>query len=99
MSKQPESYIFMRNGRVQWWDANGRKGMLFAPTRELANQFAAWTEKHEGYKVAVAEVGTIDGETLQIQLDASISEGADCAFLLRSIDDGEVTCDVMTRED
>jgi hypothetical protein len=91
------AYIFTKKGRVQFFVQDNKEGMIIAPTRKLADQFVAWYQRAHGVRLTVAKVGSVQGETLGIQLEAASERGANCAFLLNRVDDDGVSADVMTR--
>jgi hypothetical protein len=88
-------FMFTERGRVKWWEQGERRGMILAKEHATARDFVAWAKAKQGARISIAEIGTIDGETLAVQLDASLTEGANCAFILRTIDASGVTCDIL----
>ena len=86
-------FILMRKGRVQWTEKNGLRGMVIAPTRKLAEEFA---KLRRSRKMSVAEIGSLEGETLAGQLAASLEKGANAAFIVDSVKNGEAILSVMT---
>src|SRR4051794_28539772 len=81
------SFIFTCNGMVQLSQQAHGLGMLVALTREAANAMAAIFSKKKGVPVAVAEVGTVQGETLAGQFAvAVVDQGAVGAYFT---DDGK----------
>ena len=77
-------FMFTKKGKVQWWSQDGKTGMVLADTREKARQFVK-LHKKRGIRLRIADIGSIQGETLLMHLNASMREGADCAFILRSV--------------
>jgi hypothetical protein len=81
-----QGYIFTRNGMVQHYRNGGKKGMLVAATHESAKKLADMF-KREGHRMSIAAVGTIPGETLEVQARSAIRDaGADGIFFTH---DGE----------
>ena len=76
-------FMFTKDGMVQFWEQDGKKGMLVARTRADADKFAAWMRDHRGEKLTIAEIGTVEGETAEAQFKAAVAHGADCAFMIR----------------
>ncbi len=71
MGKLP-AFIFTCKGKVQHiQNANGF-GMVVATTGEAAQILAASMTASKGERVSVAEVGTIQGETLSNQIAISV---------------------------
>ena len=87
-------FMFTMNGRVQHWEHGERRGMVLSQTRDDARAVANWFQKNGKGKVSIAEVGTIDGETLEDQLEASREYGANCAFVCRVVN-GEIEATIL----
>jgi hypothetical protein len=91
----PTMFMFTKNGRVQLWGQGDRRGMILAKDHSMARKFALWFEKKKGSPISVAEIGSVEGETLDIQLNASLAEGANCAFIIRTIDGDDIQFDIL----
>jgi len=91
----PTMFMFTANGHVQFWGQGDRRGMILAKDHNMARKFALWFEKKKGSRISVAEIGSVEGETLVTQLNASLAEGANCAFVIRTIDDDNIECDII----
>ncbi len=89
-------FTFTGKGKVKWWSQNGKTGMMLVDTREKARQFVKSCKKR-GVRLSIADIGSIQGETLLGQLDASLKEGADCTFILRSLEGDDIVCDILER--
>jgi hypothetical protein len=89
-------FMFVERGRIKYWIQGGRRGMILAPDRELADAFAKHFKNKHGVRISVAEIGTVEGETLEDQLNASLKGGANCAFVVQSIEGDVITLDVWT---
>ncbi len=76
-------FLFTKDGKVQVWQQQGRKGMLVTQTRTDAEKFAAWMKDSRGEKLTIAEIGTIEGETAEAHFAASVALGADCVLMVR----------------
>jgi hypothetical protein len=76
-------FMFTKDGKVQLWDQQGRKGMLVTETREDADKFAAYMKEAHGEELTVAEIGAIEGETAEAQFAASVAFGANCVLMIR----------------
>jgi hypothetical protein len=84
-------FMLVRKGAVQLLDMQGELGMVVSRSREILRRFARLPQ-HRKLNCAVAEVGTIQGETLEIHLEASVKDGATCVFSVEAIDgQGRVT--------
>lgn len=91
----PPRFLFTRDGHVLINTQGDQQGMVLALTHETAKQYVDYLQSKQGIKVSIAEIGTIPGETLETQLTLSLNEGANCAFIIRSIDGESVICDIM----
>ena len=92
-------FMFTRSGRVQLLEQDGKRGMILADTRETAQKVVAWFKNHNQQKITIAEIGTAPGETLEIQLNASLKEGANCAFLLSFGDAGDLLLNILSHHE
>jgi hypothetical protein len=82
------SFILTSMGAVQLLtQGNLGPGLFVATTREAAKKMAAWIKEKTGLRVAVAEVGTVTGEKLSMQIAlAVLDQGATGVF---ATDDGQ----------
>jgi len=94
-AKELPTLMFTRDGYVQFHVQGDQRGMIMARNRETAKQYAAWVQKREGTKITVADIDAVQGSTLERQLAASLKEGANCAFVIRSIEGETIICDVL----
>jgi hypothetical protein len=86
--------VFTEAGRLIWWHQDGHRGMILARTRTVAQQYVEWVARDLGRnKVSIVETGTEPGETLMDLLIESYEDGADHAYVLKTVpnDDGPVT--------
>jgi hypothetical protein len=84
--KRP-SWIFMHQGKVQLYGKGKQTGLLVATSREAAEKLQAKMAEMYGRKVSIAEVGTVEGETLAMQLAVAVlNHGAKGAMVS---EDGE----------
>ncbi|MGO8749597.1 MAG: hypothetical protein ACLQNE_26880 [Thermoguttaceae bacterium] len=84
-------FMLVRKGVVQLLDMKSERGMVVSRSRDLLQSFARLPQ-HRRQNCAVAEIGTVEGETLGIHLDASLKHGATCVFTVEAIDgQGQVT--------
>jgi hypothetical protein len=83
-------FMFTENGRVKFWSEGDREGMILAETPETANQVCDWLRRTTGARATVTEI-----PFLEMQLEASLKQGANCAFLVRSVDRDGVVCDIL----
>ena len=60
-------FMFTKNEIVQLWDQQGRKGMLVASTRDGCGEVCRLDESARGEKLTIAEIGTVEGETIEAQ--------------------------------
>lgn len=86
MKKADPTYFFTAGGHVQLWMQGDYSGILLTKDRRTATKVAAWFKKTNGRRISVAEAGTVQGETLAVQLNASLHEGANCAFIVESVE-------------
>ena len=75
-------FIFTKEGKVQLWEQDRKKGMLATSTRADAEKFVAWMRDHRGETLTIAEIGTVEGETAEAQFKAAVAHGADCVFVI-----------------
>ena len=81
------SFCFVCQGVVQLLERDGNRGVLLATDREAAKRLLPQLKNQHGKRVAIAEIGTIHGESLAAQLSSSVlHHGANGAF---ATDDGE----------
>lgn len=85
-----QNLLFTKSGRVQWRESDGLKGLIVCNDCALARRFA----NEAG--VSVAEVGTVEGETLECHIAKSIEMGANGAWCVLEGDDGEMRWGSMT---
>lgn len=76
-------FVFTKNGLVQLWDQQGRKGMLVASTLADAEKFVVWMRASRGEKLTIEEVGTVDGITIKVEFKWQVAAGADCLCLIQ----------------
>ena len=88
-------FMLTEGGRVKFWSQGGKKGMILAETHAMAKKVADWFRKKKNANLTVAEIGTVEGETLKGQFEASLKEGANCAFVVRAVEEDRFICDVM----
>jgi hypothetical protein len=88
-------FFFTSGGRVQFWEQDGKRGMILTRDRETARKLVSRYKRVYNVKLSIAEIGTVQGETLAIQLNASLTRGANCAFILDSVDDDGMKCSIM----
>jgi hypothetical protein len=69
-------YMLVQHGMVQWIEHEGMKGMVWANDYDCIKHYA--DTRTDGAKVA--EIGSVQGETIEGQLKASIKLGANGAF-------------------
>jgi hypothetical protein len=69
--------------------------MILAESHGLAQEFARWLRDEKGVTVEVTEIGRAEGETLEVQLNTSLKHGANCAFVIRSIEGDKVEFDTL----
>ena len=79
-------YMFMENGKVKWWVQGGDKGMIVADDFTMAKKFVDWVKRQQGIKISIAEVGTVAGETLELQVEATLAMGATCTWKVDGFD-------------
>ncbi len=80
-------YVLLCDGHVQFVDQAGMTGMVWSKSYDDAKRFASEMCNDEGGKVVVGEIGTVDGETVEGHLMASIESGANAAFGLKYVGD------------
>jgi hypothetical protein len=68
-------FMFTDKGRVKFLEIMGKRGMVLAETREMADQVVDWFAHARGIHLSAAEIGTVPGETLAKQLNASQQMG------------------------
>ena len=78
-------FMFLSWGQVQYVEHDGWYGPVYARTREEAETFAA---THLAKKVSIAKIGTLEGETFERQIVASIEAGANCSFAIADAEKG-----------
>ena len=82
-------YMFVRQGKQQVLSDGDRRGFVLAPTLQLAQQYVRFTQKRFHVRISVAEIGSVEGETLNGQLAVAHQSGvADCVFVLRRVEGG-----------
>lgn len=81
------SYIFMFNGMVQLWEQGGNKGMVVATTRQAAQKLAVKMTEAKGGKISIAQVGSVEGETLAVHAATAVLNHGARGIL--ATDDGE----------
>lgn len=68
-------YLLTHQGRVQRLERSEGNGVIFARSEKAAKHAAKEIKKNTGKKVAVAEIGTIPGETLEGHLRRLMLQG------------------------
>jgi hypothetical protein len=82
MSKSKQTlYMFTDRGIVQFWQHGRHYGMLVANSYQTATQVRQWLATRYKKRLAIAEIGTVPGETLAGHARASMAEGANCLFV------------------
>ncbi len=82
-------YMLVKNGIIQYLQQGALKGLILSENRELLKGLARKN------KASIAEIGSLPGETLGIHLEDSLRHGANCAFMIQSVDKkGRVTANV-----
>ena len=82
-------FMFMKKGKVQWWNKGTRKGMVLAETSGDAHKLRRWLQQQCKGGLSVAEIGTVENEDLAKHIKASSEQGANCVFVLGSWDDND----------
>ena len=90
-----EWYMFTRNGNIIYYADGDKHGMVLAHSRSMAEEYVAWCQKNHGDRFSIAKIGTVPGETLQGLLDETFKAGANCAFVLRSLNETGGLFDVL----
>lgn len=93
-AKELPTIMFTRDGYVQFHEQGQQRGMIMARTRETAKLYVDLM-KRQGIKVSIADIEAAPGSTLERQLAESMKEGANCAFVVRSIEGETINCDVL----
>jgi hypothetical protein len=88
-------YMFTRNGNIIYYADGAKHGMVLAHSRSMAEEYVAWCRKNHGDRLSIAKIGTAPGETLQGLLAETFKAGANCAFVLRSLNDTGGLFDVL----
>ena len=83
-------YMFVCRGIIQWLQLNGHKGVILCRDWATATATAKWLSQDSGKRVSVAEIGSVEGETLYGQLDAELRRGADCAWLVEGVEGDDI---------
>ena len=82
-------FMLTKQGRVQFWQQDGWTGMVLAEQPEALHEFR---RQHCGdKKPSIAEIGTVEGETLEGQLHESFRNGANCAFVIHGVEKDNIT--------
>ena len=90
-------FMFTRDNIINYWVQGDRRGMVLAPDLKKAENFADFMQRKDGRKIDVTEIGSIPGETLENLLESSFSEGANCAFMIDSIEGDNVKMSILQR--
>ena len=91
-SKQKQTlYMFTDRGIVQFWQHGRHYGMLLANNYQTATQVRQWLATRCKKRLAIAEIGTVPGETLAGHARASVAVGANCLFLATADNVGAIT--------
>src|SRR5687767_10835517 len=76
------AFIFTFGGMIQLWQQGHGMGIIIATSRTAADIVAADLTNKKGAKVSVAEVGTVNGETLTEHLAVAVLDhGATGVFV------------------
>src|SRR6185295_17530961 len=79
--KRP-AFVFTFGGMVQSWREDYRTGIIIATSRQAADVVAAVLSEKKGARVSVAEIGTVQDETLAGHIVVSVLEhGATGIFI------------------
>ncbi len=85
-------YVLMRKSGYRFARKGNLRGMVLAETGEL---LLAFSRIHGCEKVSIAEIGSLDRKTLEAQLTQSMQEGANCAFVVKSVQNGKTKLHVI----
>lgn len=82
--------MFTEEGGVACGWHEGRRAMMLAPNRELAEQYVAWVQKTDGTELSIVNSADILDPSPENQVVGSPIEPAESIFLIESIDDDGV---------
>ena len=95
LRKGGEAYcIFTNNGKVEYLDNEGKRGLMIAHSHETATRVAKEFLRLGHGKMSVAQIGTIPGETLQGLIACALRDGVDCVYQMGFADDGKLVARV-----
>lgn len=84
----PPIYMLVCNGKIQFLDQatdyGQMRGLIYSTDYNAIKNCGDAMAAKQGRKIVVAKIGTIEGETLESQLLASIEQGANVAWELKS---------------
>lgn len=74
-------YAIVSDGKVIWWQISGKRGPILAASYEVAKRLKERHVADWGSKTTIAEVGTVQGESIQALSRKALELGADSAFI------------------